>query len=308
MIPKRHNFLNSVKVLDFSTHLPGPFATYLLQRMGAQITRVLHPTKPDPAIAFGKAYSDFLNRDKGNIKIDLKDSSQRTDLEKAVLETDVVLYSFRPSVCKKLGIDPESLWKIKKDLIICSMTGFPIGSKNQDRPGHDLNFIALSGMLSLTDKPRLPPVPLGDVTQAWDAALQVASAVASGSNEGVLLNPNIEDALDHAQGLFIEEFEQTGRVPKPGRLFSTGGTARYEVYELTDGKHLSVGALEEHYWQAFLDVIGLSDLDDSKVKPEEVKEKVQKALLSKSASRWEVEFEKTACCVEVILDYSERDF
>ena len=156
--------LNGLKILDFTTLLPGPYATQLLADMGAEVIRIESPTRPDlvkfmpPMVGEGKykvsAAHASLNRNKQCIAIDLKCEEAKDIIHRLIKEYDIVIEQFRPNVMKRLGLDYASLKKIQPKLIYCSITGYGQTGPLKDRAGHDINYLALSGLASYSGRKR----------------------------------------------------------------------------------------------------------------------------------------------------------
>ncbi|WP_197479812.1 CaiB/BaiF CoA-transferase family protein, partial [Oleiphilus sp. HI0132] len=143
--------LKGIKILDFTTLLPGPYATQLLADMGAEVVRVESPTRPDllkllpPMVGKVSASHASVNRNKKTIAVDLKHESAKEIVHKLVSEFDIVIEQFRPGVMARLGLDYEALVKFQSKLIYCSITGYGQTGPLKDRAGHDINYLALSG-------------------------------------------------------------------------------------------------------------------------------------------------------------------
>ena len=170
--------LKGIKILDFSTLLPGPYATQLLADMGAEVLRIESPTRPDlvkfmpPMLGKGKgkvsAVHACLNRNKQCMAIDLKSAEAEEIVHKLVKEYDIVIEQFRPGVMKRLGLDYESLKKAQPKLIYCSITGYGQTGPLKNKAGHDINYLALSGLASYSGRKETGPVLSG--TQIADIA------------------------------------------------------------------------------------------------------------------------------------------
>src|SRR5690554_3111118 len=152
--------LKNLKVLDFSTLLPGPYATMMLADMGAEVLRVEAPNRPeitremppfdDQGVNFIHSY---LNRSKRSIGLDLKKPAAIEIIKKLVVEYDLVIDQFRPGVMDRLGIGYETLKAINPRLIYCAITGYGQTGPYKNRPGHDINYLALAGVASYTGRP-----------------------------------------------------------------------------------------------------------------------------------------------------------
>ncbi|MAE22591.1 MAG: carnitine dehydratase, partial [Pseudomonas sp.] len=174
--------LSSLKILDFSTLLPGPFASLLLADMGAEVLRVESPTRMDlirvlPPHDGGASTSHaYLNRNKRSIALDLKRPEAVEVVKRLVSEYDIVLEQFRPGVMDKLGVGYAALKAINPRLIYVSITGYGQSGPYRDRAGHDINYLALAGIASYTGRRDSGPLPLG---------VQLAD-LAGGSLHGVI--------------------------------------------------------------------------------------------------------------------------
>ena len=174
--------LATLKVLDFSTLLPGPFASLLLADMGAEVLRIESPTRLDllrvlpPHDQGVSASHAYLNRNKRSLALDLKQPEALEVIRSLLQDYDIVLEQFRPGVMERLGLGYEALKAINPKLIYVSITGYGQTGPYKDRAGHDINYLALSGVASYTGRADSGPLPLG---------MQVAD-VAGGSLHGVI--------------------------------------------------------------------------------------------------------------------------
>lgn len=159
--------LSSLKVLDFSTLLPGPFASLLLADMGADVLRVESPGRMDlvrvlpPHVDGTSASHAYLNRNKRSIGLDLKRQGAREVVLELVREYDIVLEQFRPGVMDKLGVGYEALKAANPRLIYVAITGYGQTGPYRERAGHDINYLALAGVASYTGRRERGPLPLG---------------------------------------------------------------------------------------------------------------------------------------------------
>lgn len=159
--------LASLKVLDFSTLLPGPFASLLLADMGAEVLRIESPTRMDllrvlpPHDQGVSASHAYLNRNKRSLALDLKQAEAVAIVRQLVADYDIVLEQFRPGVMERLGLGYEALKAINPKLIYVSITGYGQTGPYKDRAGHDINYLALAGIASYTGRQDSGPLPLG---------------------------------------------------------------------------------------------------------------------------------------------------
>ena len=149
-----------MKILDFSTLLPGPYATMMFADMGADVLKVESSTRPD-LLSGMQATHQHLNRSKSSITLNLKKEESVEIVKSLVCDYDIVIEQFRPGVMERLGLDYESMKKVNSRLIYCSLTGYGQTGPYQNRPGHDNNYLALSGMLDYSRRKGEKPTSMG---------------------------------------------------------------------------------------------------------------------------------------------------
>ncbi|MDY6789897.1 MAG: CaiB/BaiF CoA-transferase family protein [Thermodesulfobacteriota bacterium] len=314
--------LEYLKVLDFSTLLPGPYATLVLSDLGADILRVVSGSRPDlaalmPPFLPGTEISAnlaWLGRGKRSIALNLKKPRAVTIVKELISEYDILLEQFRPGVMDDLGLGYEHLKKINPGLIYCSLTGYGQTGPYSKRAGHDINYLARSGLMSYSGTKADGPVLTG---------MQIAD-VASGSNNviiGILAAVLCRNNTGNGQHIDISMMD--GVVPfnamagagalvkgidpaREGELLNGGSL--YDFYETKDGKYISFGGLEPKFFSAFCNTIGCPDLIEGGVMPKEidqVKTKVRRIIKAKTRQEWEEIFKDVDACVEPVLTLSE---
>lgn len=187
--------LEGVKVLDFSTLLPGPVCTLILAEAGAEVIKIERPGAGDemrtyvPRSGADSVNFALLNRGKQSIAIDLKDPDQRERLMPLIREADVVVEQFRPGVMDRLGLGYEALAQINPGIIYCAITGYGQSGPRSLVAAHDLNYVSESGMLSLTagadGAPVLPPALIADIAGgAYPAVINILMALRERDRSG----------------------------------------------------------------------------------------------------------------------------
>ncbi len=314
--------LNGLKILDFTTLLPGPYATMNLADMGAEVLRIVSASRPDladtlpPYVPGTKmsATSAQLGRNKKMITLNLKDKRAIKVIHQLLAEYDIIIEQFRPGVMAKFGLDYESLKAINSRLIYCSLTGYGQTGPMWDKAGHDINYIALSGMASYSGTKKAGPSLLG---------MQIAD-VASGSNntmigvlasviyrqntgKGQYLDISMTDgmvAFNASVGAsYLMDGKETGREG----MFLNGGSL-YDYYETKDGQYISFGGLEPQFFKAFCETIGRPDLIAGGCVRQDlatVKEQVREIIKSKSRDEWTAVFKGVDACFEPVLSLGE---
>lgn len=260
--------LSGLRVLDLTRNLPGPFATRLLADLGATIVKV-EPPEGDPARPLAALF-EALNHGKECRSIDFRSSADLDRLRAWVQEADVLLDSFRPGVLQGLGLDAATLHALNPRLVMVSITGYGQHGPWAQKAGHDLNFMALSGVL---DQMRAPTGELALSNVQWGdlaggsamACIAVLAAVfeARKTGQGRQLDVSMVHGL-HAQlvmpkatGAMLAPL--LGRRPGAGEDLLNGVLPCYNLYATQDGRHLAVGALEFKFWKVACDVFERPD-------------------------------------------------
>lgn len=296
-------------ILDCSALLPGPFVGKLLQQKGARVIKIENPDRPDPARTLGTAFYEDLNGKKELVWLNLTRPEDKARFAELVREADGLIEGFRPAAKKKLGLDQESLHALNPKLCIASLIGYPEDGPWRDRAGHDLNFQAVTGCLSLFNE--IPGLPLADLFASYEAAFSMASLLdqAARTGRGGRLAISMSEALFNMQGMFIHEFRVTGAVPRHGETLFSGKFPCYSVYTAADGRKFSVGAIESKFWQKVCEILCLPELAQKGYAEgqtgQETIQAVQKAFASQPGDYWRERFSREDCCVEPVLDYSE---
>jgi alpha-methylacyl-CoA racemase len=240
--------LSGMLVVDFSRYLPGAFASRELLELGARVVCV-EPPGGDPMRSSTPAWDTALRQGKESLELDLPREVERA-LE-LVREADVVLESFRPGAASRLGIGPEHA---PERTVYCSITGFGIGGRHEQRAGHDLNYLGWAGVLSDT-APALPPVQIADFAAgALGAVTQILAALLERDRTGK--GGHVVLSMTHRSHRFVAHRLGGDGVPR----LLTGGLACYRIYETADGRHLTVAALEPAFFARLTELLGRPEL------------------------------------------------
>lgn len=314
--------LASLKVLDFSTLLPGPFASLLLADMGAQVLRVESPTRMDlvrvlpPHDEGVSASHAYLNRNKRSIALDLKRPEAVEVVKQLVREYDIVLEQFRPGVMDKLGVGYEALKAINPKLIYVSITGYGQTGPYRDRAGHDINYLALAGVASYTGRRDTGPLPLG--VQLADLAggslhgvmgLLAAVIHRQQTGEGQQVDVSMTDCAFSLNGMAGAGYLACGVEPDMEAQALNGGSF-YDYYRTRDGRWFSVGSLEPQFMQQFCAAIGRPELAARGLSPKAEEQQVLKREIAiefekRDFADWCERFAAVDACVEPMLPLSE---
>ncbi|HVT05206.1 MAG TPA: CoA transferase [Thermoanaerobaculia bacterium] len=306
--------LTGTRVLDFTRHLPGPYATDLLRRLGAEVIKI-EPPDGDPTRWLPPIVGDFgalftlVNSGKKSVVVDLKSDEGRAFVHRLARQCDVVLESYRPGVARRFGIDAETLRTLEPRLIHCSISGF---GESRERSAHDLNFVALAGLLDLqrdqAGNPVLPATQIGDMGGSLFGVVAILAALIERQKSG--LGRKIDISMSDATRSMMPTAEAMyrGTHARPDQFMLTGAIPSYNVYRTADGKHLVAAPLEPQFWQRFCESIGrpewIEHQYDAARRPE-VFNAIREAIASKTRAEWERIFDGIDACVEPVLTIEE---
>ena len=313
--------LDGIRVLDLTRLLPGAYCTLLLADMGADVVKVEEPTSGDymrwyPPLHDGQSLLfNALNRNKRSLTLNLKTEAGR-DLFLALSEkADVVVEGNRPGVMERLGLGWPVLHELNPKLVMCAITGYGQSGPLSQRAGHDLNYMAIAGALSLNARSGEAPHPLavqvadigGGGQAAATAILGALLSVARGS-DGRYLDVSMTDGAFSWLAVPFAQVRAQGPVQR-GMHRLTGRYACYGVYECADGRYVSVGALEPKFWRALCEALNRHDLIDDQYAEGGAQERLRAALSSVFATRTRDEWTQAlggleACC-EPVLELDE---
>lgn len=314
--------LNSITVLDLTRHLPGPYATLMLADLGAEVIKIEDPRRGDevrwmpPLLENESALFQQLNRNKKSLTLHLKSPHARAVLLKLARTADVLIESFRPGVTARLGIDYEPLKTENPRLIYCSLSGYGQEGPYRERAGHDINYMALSGLLGLTaDKegtPVLPAVQIADLASgAMLSLVGILAALYEREKNGVGKYLDIS-MLDGTLALLPVAFSRimTARAPAVGeKMELTGLLPCYNIYRTADGKFLALGALEPKFWENFCDAIGKPELKSKQFASGKeqagVFEELRETIGSRTQTEWLRLLEGKDVCCEPVASLQE---
>lgn len=225
--------------------VPGPFASSILADLGAEVIKVEMP-RGDPGRGYVPVQFHTENRNKRSIALDLKHQEAGAVVKRLVRNAQIVLEGFRPGVAKRLGIDYESLRKVKAELVYCSISGYGQTGPWRERPGHDVNYVAAAGALAFPGQwlkaPARSSLPVADMGGGAFAAISILAALHEG--KGACLDISLfESAFFWAAMRHGLDAQADPRA----HLFPVN-----DVFETADGKRLTLGILEEHFWGNFV--------------------------------------------------------
>jgi len=288
--------LDGVRVIDFSTLLPGPLATLILAEAGAEVVKIERPGQGDelrgyePKLGASSAGFALLNRGKRSLALDLKDPAAVAKLEPLLASAEVLVEQFRPGVMDRLGLAYDAVRQLNPK-IVYSISGYGQSGPKAAVAGHDPNYMADTGLLALgggdDGMPTIPPGLIADIGGGAlpavinvPLALRQAEATGGGCHLDVAMTDNLFAWQWWALGLLA-----AGRTPRPGGELLTGGSLRFQIYRTGDGRLLAAAPLEQRFWNTFCTLIDLpDDLRDDARDPAATQSAVAQIIASASAA------------------------
>ncbi len=283
-----------MSVLDLTVNVPGPFCSTILGDLGARVIKV-EPPGGDP-LRHSPGIWASINHGKESIALDLKTDRGKQVLRRLASQADILLEGWRPGVSTRLGADYDTLSKDNAGLVYCSISGFGQDGPWRDRPGHDVNYLALSGYMGLQSqvesRPWPPAVLFSDLVSGLYAAIMTLAALAgrSVSGAGEYIDLSMTDAALALMGL------EVGRANDPaedGRSPNVTFIPHYGLFPCADGRWLSLGIVhEDHFWDSFCEVAGLGEmtglsLDERLEEADAIQAALARVLPTRSAADWE---------------------
>ena len=323
------NCLDGLRVVDLTRNLPGPFATRLLADLGAEIIKI-EPKNGDPARALGDLFS-ALNHGKTIEKINFRDSKGIESIKAHLKDADVMLDSFRPEVLEGMGLDVKTLHALNPKLVMVSITGYGMADGSEvthdwaDKAGHDINFMAMSGVLDQLKTSKgeqaMPNIQFADLAGGSDtaviallAAVFSAQRTGKGRHVAVSMTHSLYQhmVMPKATGKLVKSF--SGKSPKPQHDFLGGLLPCYRLYKTADERYMAVGSLELKFWQGLCEVLALPELKTKHwqmgVMPntkdsQEAAQVVADTFASHDLAHWQQVFESADVCVTPVLTLEE---
>lgn len=329
--------LEGVRVVDLTRLLPGPLATRHLAEWGATVIKVEGPleagqgdgarelwrTDADRAAGAPSRMFTALNAAKQLVQIDLREAAGRDELLALVRGADLLVEGFRPGVMARLGLGLDALHAANPRLVVGAISGYGQRGPWSQRAGHDINYIAMAGVLGQIATPEgelaVPNFQIGDLlggAQAAVSGLLAALLAAQRSGRGRFVDVSMTHEVRRHHVLARVALETTGQVPEPGRDLLSGGAPCYGVYRCADRRWLAVGALEAKFWRALCEAIGRPEWaarhwSRGLVPGSDASMALRTALAAVFATRpmaaWAAHFDAVDACVTPVLRLDELD-
>ena len=311
--------LEGIKVIDFSTLLPGPLASLFLSETGAEVIKIEKPGVGDEIRLSNPQWGEqsvsfsLLNRGKKSLSLDLKDPKNLKILIPILKEADIIIEQFRPGVMKRLGLDYESIKKINQDIIYVSITGYGQYGPKSMVAGHDLNYIGNAGLLSVSmgreNDTVVPPALVADIAGgSYPAVINILLALRKRdlNKEGSYID------LSMTENLFPFMFWGLGsgfahnKWPGNSDGVLSGGSPRYNIYKTSDGSYVAAAPLEDRFWNKFCEAIELpKKFIKMQNDQEKVIQEIRKIIGQKEKNYWLDVFNKADCCCSIVKSIEE---
>lgn len=327
MTPSSDLPLSDIRVLDLTRLLPGGFCSLLLADFGAEVLKVedmgggdylrwappYYGSDEHQQLGTRSALYLALNRNKRSARLDLKSEAGRDAFLRLARDHDVVLESFRPGVLDRLGVGYERLREVNPGIVYCAITGYGQTGPHTQRAGHDINYLALNGLLGLTGEPGGRPIQsAGQIADIGGGALMAAFGVMAAlherdrSGEGQLVDVSMTDGSLAWLAAVAGRYFCDGETPRRGELDLAGRIICYLPYEAADG-WVSCGALEPKFWQAFCRGVGREDLIEKQFERpgSDAGREVAEIFRSRTRQEWQAFDDEHDCCIEPVLDLDE---
>ena len=315
--------LHGIRVLDFSTLLPGPLATLMLAEAGAEVIKIERPGRGDemrtyePKFGTDSVNFALLNRGKRSVAIDLKMPGAVERLKPLLESADVIVEQFRPGVMDRLGLGYDALRTINSRLVYCAITGYGQHGPRADVAAHDLNYVAEAGMLALTrgsdGAPVLPPVLAADIAGGtYPAVINILLALRERdrSGTGCKLDIAMADNLFTMMYWGLGNGLAAGQWPSAGGDLVTGGSPRYNIYRTRDDRFLAAAPLEQKFWDTFCSLLQVpAALRNDTADPAATRSAVAECVRARSADELESLFagHDVCCAIVTSLERALRD-
>jgi crotonobetainyl-CoA:carnitine CoA-transferase CaiB-like acyl-CoA transferase len=314
--------LEGIKVLDLSRLLPGPFCTMLLADFGAEVIKVEEPGVGDylrwwqPRLGPNSAFHVVLNRNKRSLTLNLKTPEGKGIFERLAGSADVVVEGFRPGVMDRLGLGYQSLKGVNPRLVYCAISGYGSSGPRARRAGHDLNYLAMNGVLSYSGRDSVPTMSGVQIADLGGGGLLAAFSIVTALLARERLGAGQYLDISMADGALIwnclrwGKYLADGEIPRPGDDMVNHGFACYNLYETSDGRYMALGALEPKFWQTFCESVGRDDWKEAKhfePGPHQValRGEIGELFLQKTQAEWVAHFAAHDCCCEPVLNLDE---
>ncbi len=293
--------LTGITVLDLTRLFPGPYCSMMLADHGARVIAI-----EDKRFIADDLFFTTVNRNKEHMSLNLKTPEGKEIFFGLVEKADVILEGFRPGVVQRLGVDYDAVCRINSKIIYCSITGYGQTGPYRHRAGHDVNYLAHSGVLDLMGEPDRPPsipgVQIADIAGGgMNAAIGILLALVARerTGKGQYIDISMTDSMVSLLPLTLFLQQRTGEDPKRGEILLSHRYACYNTYETADGRYLSIGAVENRFWKRLCDHLGVpayASLQYDEKRRLEIVDHLRTTFKQKTLTEWEAELADMDIC------------
>jgi alpha-methylacyl-CoA racemase len=309
--------LAGIRVVDLTRYIPGPYCTMLLGDLGADVIKVEEPPFGDPVRAVPPAVDGesaahaALNHNKRSMVVDIRQDEGAAVVRRLAAAADVFIEAYRPGALERRGLGPKRLLGENPRLVYCSLTGYGQDGPLAGRAGHDIDYLALGGLLATLaggdGRPVVPGAQIADMTGAFLATIGVLAALQGRERTGLGQHVDVSMLEGVLALMTVPAARRLAGGDEPDEL--TGTHACYNVFRCRDGRYLAVGALEPKFWESLCRALGLERLVGRQWARGSVREEalraVQEAFASRDREEWLRELATVDACVEPVLDIAD---
>lgn len=309
-------FLSGFTVLDLASVGPAARASRILADYGMNIIKVAPVSAKSGKQVDPVFHAYGAGRGCQKIRVDLKTDEGRSVIHRLARSVDVAIESYRPGVAARLGVGYEDLKAVNPKLIYCSTSGYGQDGPYAQWVGHDINYLAVGGFLGCSgrDAQGRPTIPGATAADSAGGGMQAAMGIMAAlvnrtkTGEGSYLDVSITDGVLNLMSLYLDQYLAVGEETKPNSAVLTGKYAWYGVYATGDGKHISVGAIEGHFYKNLCRLLDLGQYSDSQYdnsKQDEMKQAFQERFLTRGRDEWVEILSGNDTCVAPVLSIAE---
>ncbi len=305
--------LAGVRIVEFEGIGPGPLAARMLADMGADVTVIARPQQGAVAAQLGGSAENPMRHGKTLVVLDLKQDAARQEALALVARADALIEGNRPGVMERLGLGPADCAEVNPRIVFGRMTGWGQTGPLAQVAGHDLNYVALTGLLSLSahrgERPIIAPTVVGDASGALGLAFGMVCAIldARSSGQGRVVDAAIVDIVAMLGGI-AQWIRSSGQLDSP-RPSPFHDSPFYDVYRCADGGYITLGALEPQFYAQLIEKLGLADVDLRQQYNihtwSELKERIMTLFASQPRAHWERLLGETDVCFAPVLSLEE---
>ncbi|MBI1814083.1 MAG: CoA transferase [Deltaproteobacteria bacterium] len=302
--------IKGLKLLDLSRQLPGPFASMMLADLGVDVLVI---AAPNDVMGVG---IPMIQRNKRSMTLNLKSPEGKEIFNRLAKDADIILEGFRPGVTDRLGIDYATMAKINPRLVYCSISGYGQDGPYRNKVGHDINYLGYAGVLGVSGPPDGPPVSagvqiadIGGGAQMAVIGMLAALLARDHTGRGQFVDVSMMDGAVTWNVFHILMHLVSGQQPQRSKTRLTGHHPCYAIYETKDGKYVTVGALEEHFWKNLCVALGVDEFIPDEfaegARREEMFRVIRAKFKSKTQKEWLDILDPIDICFGPVSDIAE---